>query len=320
MNILITGGTGSGGSYLCEYIVNNHPEYKVVATSRWHSTGHFNNISSIKDKIEVADCDLSDLSNTIRMLDKYKPVKIFNMAATANVYLGFQTPLAVLQNNIFATANLLEAVRFSCPTTIFQQCSTSEVVGTPLVAPITELHELNPSNPYAVSKLTGEKLAYCYSKSYKLSIVITRAFCYINPRRKDLFATSFAMQIARIEKGLQDVLYHGNLDSIRTIMDVREMSKAYWIASEQCDFGTPYNIGGTDPISVGEFLALLIKNAKCSINTKQDPILLRPSDITNQIPDIAKFMNKTNWKPTISLEESVKWLLDECRKDVANEI
>lgn len=103
-------------------------------------------------------------------------------------------------------------------------------------------------------------------------------------------------------------------------MDVREMSKAYWIASEQCDFGTPYNIGGTDPISVGEFLALLIKNAKCSINTKQDPILLRPSDITNQIPDIAKFMNKTNWKPTISLEESVKWLLDECRKDVANEI
>lgn len=319
MNILITGITGSGGSYLAEYILKNHPEYEVWGMARWHSTSILRNISKIKDKIIMRECDLNDLSSIIRVLDECKPIKIFHLAATANVHISFKTPLAVLNNNISGTANLLEAVRMVCPETIFQICSTSEVCGTPLTTPITEEHQLNPSNSYAVSKLAGEKLAYSYFVSWKMPIVITRAFCYINPRRHDLFATAFALQVARIEKGTQDVLNHGNLKSIRTIMDVRDMAEAYWIASDKCEYGTPYNIGGVDPISVGEFLEILKSKSKVPIISKLNPNLLRASDVTNQVPDVSKFSKQTGWEPKIKLNESIDWLLECCRKVVEEE-
>ncbi len=319
MNVLITGGQGSGGSYLAEYIINNHPEYKVWIPVRWHSTSSLKNLKNIKDQVVIRECDLNDLPSIIRILEECRPVKIFHMAATANVHVAFKTPLAVLQNNIFSTANLLEAVRMICPNVKFQQCSTSEVIGDVLISPINEEHQLNPCNPYAVSKLSAEKLCYSYWRMYKIPIIITRAFCYINPKRKDLFATSFSTQIARIEQEKQKVLKHGNLRSIRTIMDVREMCDAYWIASEKCEYGTPYNIGGVIPITVEEVLDILIKKSNVQIVIEQDKLLLRPSDITNQVPDVSKFYNKTGWKQKIPIEDSIQWLLDCCREDVKNE-
>jgi len=320
MNVLITGITGSGGSYLAEYILENHPEWEVWGTSRWHSTSVLNNIKDIKDRITVKECDLNDLSSVIRLLEECRPLKIFHMAATANVAVAFKTPLAILQNNIFGTANLLEAVRMVCPGCIFQQCSTSEVCGSALTVPITEDHPLNPCNPYAVSKLTAEKLAYSYNICWKIPVVISRAFCYINPRRHDLFATSFGLQIARIEQGKQKVLKHGNLKSIRTIIDVREICETYWIASDKCDYATPYNIGGITPISVEEVLNILKSKSKINIESEQDISLLRASDITNQVPDISKFCTKTGWVQKISIDKSLEWLLDNCREVVKNEL
>lgn len=315
MNVLITGGAGSGGSFLAEYIIKNHPEYTVWIPVRWHSTSVLKNLESIKDKVFIRECDLNDLPSIISLLQECKPVKIFHMAATANVYLAFKTPLAVLQNNIFATANLLEAIRIVCPDTIFQQCSTSEVLGTPLTTPITEEHPLNPPNVYAISKLASENLAVTYGKTWDLKVVVTRAFCYWNPRRSDLFASSFAKQIVAIENGKQDTLFHGNLESIRAGCDVREMMEAYWIASEKCEYNTPYNIGGTESVSVGFILEILKSKAKCSIESREHYTLKRKIDITNQVPDTSKFFNKTGWKPSISLDESMEWLLNWYRNE-----
>ena len=69
-------------------------------------------------------------------------------------------------------------------------------------------------------------------------------FAYFNPRRADLFSTSFARQVALIEAGLQDKLWHGNLNSVRTMIDVRDAMDAYRIAIEKCTPGEAYNIGG----------------------------------------------------------------------------
>lgn len=314
-NIVITGGLGSGGSFLCEHIAKNHPEYQIVIPARWHSTSSMRNIENIKDKVKVVECDLNDFSSIVRVLQEYKPFKIFNMAATANVAVAFKTPLSVLQNNIFSTANLLEAVRLTCPDTIFQQCSTSEVIGHPLTVPITEEHPLNACNPYAISKLTAEKLAIFYWEAYKIRIIITRAYCYWNPRRSDLFASSFARQIALIEANRQNALYHGNLSSVRAGIDVREMVEAYWIASNQCEFGTPYNVGGNEGKSVGEILEILKSKSKVEIPCIQNSDLLRKTDISNQIPDTSKFYNTTGWKPKITLDESMEWLLNWYRKE-----
>jgi len=314
MNVLITGITGSGGSYLAEYILENHPECNIFGLHRWHSSGHLHNIETIKDKIGILECDLLDLSSVIRALKIAKPDKIFHLAAFANVRKCFDTPLAVINNNIMGTANLLEGVRLECPEVVLQMCSTSEVYGNPLTFPMREDHPLQPVNPYSVSKLAQESLAYAYHKSWGLKVVTTRMFAYINPRRHDLFATSFARQVVKIERGLQDRLYHGNLDSIRTLVDARDAMRSYWIASEKCPYGQPFNIGGSDVLSVGDFLNKLIKKAKCYIETEQDKSLLRPVDVTRQVCDTTKFDTLTGFKPVYSLDESINWLLDECRK------
>ena len=103
------------------------------------------------------------------------------------------------------------------------------------------------------------------------------------------------------------------------MIDVRDIAQAYWIASEKCEYGTPYNIGGVNPLSVGNFLDILKSKAMVPIKSKLDKSLLRKSDITNQVPDVSKFCKKTEWNPRITLEESVEWLLECCRKVVKNE-
>lgn len=316
--VIITGIAGSGGSYLAEYIVNNHPGVEVHGISRWHSTSTSQNLENVINKVHVHECDLTDLSSVVRTLKEVKPDAIFHLASYANVRASFITPLSVLNNNIIGTVNLFEAIRVLENDPIVQLCSTSEVYGQvdPKNVPIKEDCPLNPSSPYAVSKVTQDLLGYTYFRNYNMKIIRTRMFAYLNPRRADLFATAFSMQVARIEGGLQKELLHGNLDSIRTIIDVRDAMESYWVATTKCEFGEVYNIGGTTVIKVSEFLDMLKKLAKCDIPSRPEPKLFRPSDVTLQIPDVSKFTNQTGWKPKYSFEDSVQHLLDYCRNEV----
>ena len=157
------------------------------------------------------------------------------------------------------------------------------------------------------------------SEEYNIPVIRTRMFAYLNPRRLDLFATSFARQVARIERGLQEELVHGNLDSVRTIIDVRDAMRAYWDAALYCTPGEAYNIGGKTTITVGSFLDLLKSLAKAPIPSRVDPALLRPADVTLQIPSTEKFDKATGWKPQYSFEESVAFLLDHWRRQVVKE-
>jgi GDP-4-dehydro-6-deoxy-D-mannose reductase len=319
---LITGITGSGGSYLAEYIVHNHPKVAVHGLGRWHSTSTTDNLSAIRSNVRVHECDLMDFSSILSTLVESRPDVIFHLAAHANVRASFQTPLSVLNNNIMGTANLFEAIRAAKLSPVFQLCSTSEVYGQvgPQDVPIKEETALRPSSPYAVSKVTQDLLGYSYFVAYQMPVIRTRMFAYLNPRRVDLFATSFARQVARIEHGLQNELVHGNLDSVRTIIDVRDAMKAYWDAALYCTPGEAYNIGGQTTIKVGEFLDLLKSLAKAPISSRVDPALIRPADVTLQIPSTEKFENATGWKPQFSFEESVAFLLDHWRKEVAKEV
>lgn len=316
--VLITGITGSGGSYLAEYVVDRQPGVEVHGISRWHSTGGSQNVAAIRDKVQLHECDLNDLSSVIAVLQKVKPDAIFHLAAHANVRASFIYPHAVLSNNILGTCNLFEAVRIAGIDPVIQHCSTSEVYGQvdPQNVPIKEDCPMNPCSPYAVSKVSQDLLALAYFRSYGMKIIRTRMFAYINPRRADLFATAFARQVALIEAGLQKELRHGNLDSIRTMIDVHDAMEAYWVAVSRCAPGEAYNIGGPTTISVGEFLEVLKKQAKVKIPTRVDPDLLRPADVTLQVPDISKFQKATGWKPKVPFENSVAELLEEWRRRV----
>lgn len=313
---LITGIAGSGGSYLAEYLVKQ--DLEVHGISRWHSTTSHSNLKNVVSEIKIHECDLNDLSATIRALEKSKPDYIFHLAAHANVHVCFSNPIAVLQNNINNTINLFEAIRIVGIDPIIQFCGTSEVYG--LVdekdTPITEQHPLEPVNIYAVSKLTQEKIASSYFYSYDMKVVITRMFAYINPRRGDIFSSAFARKIVEIEQGKREVLTHGNLNSVRTLIDVRDAMESYWIACQHCEFGVPYNVGGETVTTVGKFLNVLRSKASVPIRSQVDRNLLRPVDVTMQIPEVSKFIKATGWKPKYSIEESVEFLLDHYRKIV----
>lgn len=318
--VLITGIGGSGGSYLAEFIVKNKPGVRVHGISRWHSSA-VDNLGSIRNKVTVHEADLMDMGSVTQVLRKVKPDAIFHLAAHANVRASFITPVAVLTNNIVGTTNLFEAIRILHIKPVIQLCSTSEVYGQvdPKNVPITEETPLKPTSPYAVSKTTQDLLGWSYFISFKLPVIRTRMFAYINPRRADLFASSFAKQIAWIEEGLQKKLVHGNLDSVRTFIDVRDAMRAYWEAIVHCEPGEVYNIGGTTTMTVGQVLKKLIKMATVPIRTSLDPNLLRPADVTLQIPSVVKFIKKTGWKPRYSFEESITELLSYWRKQAKKE-
>lgn len=319
--ILITGISGSGGSYMTEYILNHHPGVEVHGIARWHSTSSAQNLSGVSGKITVHECDLNDLGSVYAVMCKVRPDAVFHMASHANVRTSFITPSAVMNNNIMGTLNVFEAIRMAGLDPIIQLCSTSEVYGqvTKEDIPIKESCSMRPASPYAVSKATQDLLGYTYFKSYGMKIIRVRMFSYINPRRADLFASAFARQVARIELGLQDELVHGNLDSVRTLLDVRDSMRAYWFGMVHCEPGEAYNIGGNTVMSVGEFLEVLRKLSKVSIRTRVDESLLRPADVTLQVPCIDKFVKATGWAPEYSFEDSMQYLLDYWRCEIRKE-
>lgn len=315
---LITGAAGSGGSYLAEHLIYEQNLDEVHGLIRWHSTTTASNLSNISDKILVHECDLLDLASTIRVLQKVQPDVIFHLASNANVRASFDTPISILNNNMMGTANLFEAVRIVCPDAVIQHCSTSEVYGdvTKADIPIKENCPLRPVSPYAVSKTAQDHLAFAYFKSFDLKIIRTRMFTYFNPRRSDLFSTAFAKQVVAIEKGNQDILRHGNLDSVRTMVDVRDAMKAYWLAAVKCEIGEVYNIGGSNTISVGDVLKIMINLAKVPIKTEINTNLLRAKDVTLQVPDSTKFIECTGWAEEFSFDESLDHLLNYWRNRI----
>ena len=310
-SVLITGIAGSGGSYLAEYIVAEHPGVEVHGISRWHSTTTGDNLAEIRDRVEVHEADLLDFGSVLEVIGKVEPDAVFHLASHANVRASFITPGTVMTNNIVGTGNLFEAIRLAGLDPLVLLASTSEVYGMvdPKSVPIKEDTPLNPASPYAVSKAAQDLLGGVYFASYGMRIIRTRMFAYLNPRRADLFATSFARQVAWIERGLRKELLHGNLDSTRTLLDVRDAMRAYWDAVLSCRPGEVYNVGGTTVITVGEFLQRLIALSDVPIPTRCDPQLLRPADVTLQIPDVEKFTRETGWQPRYDFKESLADLL-----------
>jgi GDP-mannose 4,6-dehydratase len=312
---LITGITGSGGSYLAEHILKKTKTIKVYGLYRSNGYKDLLKKNTLK-KISFFKVDLKNFSKLKKIIQEINPDVVFHIASNADVRASFDNPIEFTNNNNLITANLLECFRQLKQDPIIVICSTSEVYGavTKKDVPINENQRIAPVNPYAVSKTFQDLLSQVYFKSFNLKIIITRMFSYTNSRRNNLFQTAFANQIAEIEKGKLKQLKHGNLKSIRTFVDIDDAMEAYWLAAKKGKIGEVYNIGGNKIISVKQFLKELIKLARCKIKHSIDKKLLRPQDVTLQIPNVKKFTKHTGWVPKVSFQESVKKLLNDCRK------
>lgn len=315
--VLITGITGFVGSHLADYIIENCPEVKILGLVRWRSPKI--NIEHILDKVTLSCGDLADSYSLRSILSEHSPDIIFHLAAQSYVPFSYKAPIATLNANVIGTANLLEEVKSlklsSGYDPIIHICSSSEVYGQVQEneVPIKETNPFRPASPYAVSKVGEDMLALQYWLSWKIKTIRTRMFTHTGPRRGEVFATStFAKQIAAIESGLQSpIVKVGNLDSIRTFLDVKDAVRAYWTLANKCTPGDVYNIGGIETMTVGDMLYKLLKlSTRKDIKIEIDPKRLRPSDVTLQIPCIDKFMNETDWKPEIPFDKTLEDLLN----------
>lgn len=316
MRVLITGITGFVGSHLADYILAEFPDIQILGLARWRSSKE--NIQHILDRIKLCLGDLLDTVSLKIILGEHKPDVIFHLAAQSYVDFSFIAPVATLQANVIGTCNLLETVKelklSAGYDPIVHICSSSEVYGQVKEeeVPIKEDNPFRPASPYAVSKVCEDMLAYQYWLSWKIKTIRTRMFTHTGPRRGDVFVTStFAKQIAVIEAGLVPaVVKVGNLDSIRTFLDVRDAVKAYWLLINKCPPGEVYNIGGVETMTVGEMLNKLCKLSKIkNIAVEVEPSRLRPSDVTLQIPCIDKFVKATGWSPRIKFDKTLEDLL-----------
>ena len=131
-------------------------------------------------------------------------------------------------------------------------------------------------------------------------------------RRGDVFVEStFAKQIAEIEKGKKEpIVYVGNLEAKRDYTDVRDMVRAYWLATEKCEPGEVYNICTGNAWQVQKILDYYVSLTHVKIKVQQDPARMRPSDVPILVGDNSKFCKATGWKPEIPFEQTLKDLLD----------
>ena len=311
---LITGITGSGGSFLTEHVLKQNKKIKIFGLYR--SSGYKKLLEkNYKKNICFYKIDLNNFNSLKKIIKKIKPDLIYNFASNPDVRMSFELPRETINNNYQSTLNLFESVRVLKLKSLIIHCGTSEVYGSVSKkdVPIKETLGIRPVSPYAVSKAYQDLCAQLYSKIYNLNIIITRMFTYINPRRNNLFQSAFATQIIKMKTKKDKILKHGNLKSIRTSLSLNDAMNAYWLVAKKGKIGEIYNIGGTKKYSVGEILDKLISISGIKVKKKIDKKLLRLKDVTLQLPNIKKFKLDTGWTQKEKLDMSLRKLLKELK-------
>ena len=257
--ILITGVTGFAGSHMLDYLVQNtHAE--IFGFKRMNS--QLRNIHHALKKIELFNGDLNDQTSIVKVLREIKPTRIYHFGALSWVTPSWDMPGIYMMTNAIGTINLFEAIlNVDIKPRILLSCTPEEFGDVPeSMIPITEETRIKPINPYAASKAAQDMVAITYFASYGSPIIRTRAFNHEGPRRDILGAnTSFAYQIAQIEKGLKSSpVKVGNLEAKRNFTDVRDIVRAYYLAIEKGDPGELYLIGSQQIYTMEECLKTLI--------------------------------------------------------------
>jgi GDPmannose 4,6-dehydratase len=324
--VFITGITGMVGSHLADFLLAN-TDWKIVGLQRWRSPldniGHLLERANRGDRLTLSYGDLRDTLSIDKVIAESKPDYVFHLAAQSFPKTSFDAPLDTLDTNIQGTTRVLEAVRQHSPKAIVHVCSSSEVFGRvpPEKLPIDEECTFHPASPYAISKVGTDLVGRFYAEAYDMTVMTTRMFTHTGPRRGDVFAeSSFAKQIALAEAGfIEPVIRVGNLKSLRTIADVRDAVRAYFLlVTVDPQAGQYYNIGGQHTAEVGEILDYLISLSTLTnqLKIEVDPTRLRPIDADLQVPNTSKFSNHTGWQPQIPFEQTMLDLLTYWRERV----
>ena len=312
------------GSHLADYLLKN-TDWNIYGLIRWRSPldnikHHIDNINS-QNRVFLKYGDIKDYGSLEEIFRANDFDYIFHLAAQSYPKTSFNSATQTYETNVMGTENVLKASLRFCPNAIIHNCSSSEVFGRvpKHLVPIKENTPFHPASPYAISKCSADLIGRFYAEAHNLKVLTTRMFTHTGPRRGDVFMEStFAKQIALFEKGyLPPSVLTGNLNSIRTIADVRDAVRAYYllVTTENIPSGSVFNIGGKFTTSVKSILEKLISlSTKENISHEIDSSRIRPIDADLQIPDISAFKKYTRWEPEYSFDQTMNDLLDYWRK------
>ncbi len=326
MKAFITGITGMVGSHLADYLLEN-TDWEIHGLIRWRSPldnieGLIKNINN-KDRVFLHYGDLRDPQSINKVVSEVTPDYTFHLAAQSYPKTSFDAPIDTYDTNISGTSVLLEALKKYAKESCIHICASSEVFGrvSKEKLPINEECSFHPASPYAISKVGTDLVGRFYAEAYQMKVMTTRMFTHTGPRRGDVFAEStFAKQIALAEAGKIDpIIRVGNLNSMRTIADVRDAVRAYhMLVTINPISGEYYNIGGSHSCTIEKILNDLINMSplKSKLKIEVDLDRIRPIDADLQVPDTSKFKKHTGWQPEIPYEKTISDLLDYWRVQV----
>ena len=343
---LITGITGQDGSYLAELLLEKG--YAVHGIKRRASSFNTTRIDHLyQDPHEVDPRlilhygDLTDSTNLIRIIQQVRPDEIYNLGAQSHVAVSFEAPEYTANSDALGTLRILEAVRMLglSDTTRIYQASTSELYGLVQETPQKETTPFYPRSPYGVAKLYAYWITVNYREAYGMYCCNGILFNHESPRRGETFVTrKISRGLARIDAGLEQCLYMGNLDSLRDWGHARDYVEMQWRMLQQ-DHPEDFVIATGRQESVRRFIELCAlelgwgalawsgsgleetgrRQDTGDVVVRIDPRYFRPAEVETLLGDPGKAKLKLGWTPTTTLEELVAEMVAVDKEEAAKE-
>ena len=312
-NIIVTGGLGFIGSNLIDYIIKKKKFFvinvdKVTYSSNFYNTNNYKN----SKKYKFIKCDIKN-KKFKKILLKYKPICIFNLAAETHVDRSIDNPESFIQSNIVGVYNLLECFKeFSKKfKSKLIHISTDEVYGDILKGRSNEKYPYQPSSPYAASKAASDHLVSSYIRTYKIPAIVTNCSNNYGPKQHP-------------EKLIPKLIYniinnkplpiYGNGKNSREWIYVEDHCDALFKIFQRGRLGQFYNIGSNknlDNIEVSKKLLVISKNL-IQLGNKVKIIYVkdRPGHDSRYALNSNKLRKELNWSPKMSFEKGIKLTFD----------
>jgi GDPmannose 4,6-dehydratase len=323
---LITGISGQDGSYLAEQLIKKgYVVHGLVRRSSSFNTERLDELyrdpheSGVRLFLHYAD--LAEPTRLVKLVYELQPDEVYHLGAQSHVRVSFDTPEYTSEVTGLGTVRLLEAIRESGVQTRFYQASSSEMYGS-APPPQSETTPFHPRSPYAVAKVAAYWITVNYRESYDMFATNGILFNHESPRRGETFVTrKITRALARIEAGLQEKLYLGNLDAKRDWGYAPDYTDAMW-RMLQVDEPDDFVIATGETHSVREFLEEASDHI--GLDWEQcveiDERYFRPAEVDVLLGDASKAREQLGWEPTVTFSELVRIMVDADRKVLADEL
>ncbi|MFI5957688.1 GDP-mannose 4,6-dehydratase [Cryptosporangium sp. NPDC051539] len=322
---LITGITGQDGSYLAELLLRKGYEvHGLKRRSSSFNTGRIDRFDSdlwdTEARFSQHYADLADGASLAHLLCRIEPDEIYHLGAQSHVRVSFDLPGYTTDITGMGTVRLLEAIRVAGLDCRFYQASSSEMFGaTP--PPQSEDAPFHPRSPYGCAKVLGYWATVNHREAWGLRATNGILFNHESPRRGETFVTrKITRAVARIEAGLQDVLYLGNLDAVRDWGYAPEYVEAMWMMLQHPE-ADDFVIATGEAHSVQEFVVAAF--AQVGLDSERyvriDPTYYRPSEVDVLIGDASKAERVLGWTAKTRFADLVRIMVDADRQLLEDE-